>query len=46
MNHTTPPLVLGALRLMYEHLTEEMYNFECKNLERGPTMVRARQNID
>jgi hypothetical protein len=32
--------------LISEHLTEEMYNFECKNLERWSAMVRAGQNID
>jgi hypothetical protein len=28
------------------HLTREMNNFECTNLERGVTIVRAGQNMN
>jgi hypothetical protein len=35
------------MNLIPEHLTEEMYNIECKkNLERWAAMVRAGHNID
>jgi hypothetical protein len=29
-----------------KHLTREMNNFECTNLERGTTIVRAGQNMN